>query len=293
MELVVLAAGMGSRFGGLKQIAPVGPNGEFIIDYSIYDAIKSGFDKIVFVIKKENYDIFKETIGKRIENKVEVEYVFQDNDDNPANIKIPKERTKPLGTGHAIYVTRNAVEGPFGVISADDFYGRNAFEVLATSLKNTDDYSIVGYQISTTLSENGKTKRGICYENNNQLEKIIESEVEKIGDKVHCVALETGEEFDVSLNRKVFMLMFGLRMDVFDFIEKDFKEFLNNKDNLISKEYYIPTVLDKMLQQGKKIIVLPTSAVWKGITYAEDLEELKKYIKEEIKNGVYPEKLWK
>lgn len=177
MTLVIMAAGIGSRFGGLKQIEPVGPNGEFIIDYSIYDAIRSGFNKVVFIIKKENYDIFKETIGKRIEEKIKVEYVFQSNENVPINI--PKERTKPLGTAHAILCCKNVVKENFAIINADDFYGYDSFKQLSEFLKSTkNDFGIVSYKLGATLSSNGSVKRGVCYISDGYLNEIVESKIE-------------------------------------------------------------------------------------------------------------------
>ena len=175
LTLVIMAAGMGSRFGGLKQIEPVGPNGEFIIDYSIYDAIKAGFNKVVFIIKKSFEKEFKETIGKRIEGKIKVEYAYQEMDDVPEGTVIPEGREKPFGTGHALYTARNYIHEPFAVISADDFYGNEAFQDLGTGLQNTNNYIIIGYQIGSTLTENGSVKRGVIFEENGQLKKIVES----------------------------------------------------------------------------------------------------------------------
>ena len=163
MELVILAAGMGSRFGGLKQVAPMGPNDEFIIDYSIYDAIKAGFDKVVFIIKEENFEIFKDTIGKRVEEHIPVSYVFQKMDDIPEGVSIPSDRVKPWGTAHAIYCARNEVKDSFIIINADDFYGRDAFMVAANYLKNKNDkeYGVVGYKVINTITDNGSVKRGV------------------------------------------------------------------------------------------------------------------------------------
>ena len=180
LTLVIMAAGMGSRFGGLKQIEPVGPNGEFIIDYSIYDAIKAGFNKVVFIIKRSFEKEFKETIGKRIEGKIKVEYAYQEMDDVPEGTVIPEGREKPFGTGHALYTARNYIHEPFAVISADDFYGSHAFKVLGDSLKNTEDYSVIGYNIGNTITENGSVKRGVCFVKDGKLTDIIESKVEKV-----------------------------------------------------------------------------------------------------------------
>ena len=294
MTLLIMAAGMGSRFGGLKQIEPVGPNGEFIIDYSIYDAIRAGFTKVVFIIKKENYEVFKETIGKRIESKIKVEYAFQDNLDIPEGYNIPSDRIKPFGTGHALYCARNNINEPFMVISADDFYGSEPFKLVYDSLKRKE-YSIIGYQIGNTLTDNGAVKRGVCFNNGENLDKIIESKVEKKGNKVIGIPLEGGEEYEIELDHPVSMLMYGLLPELIDFVKEDIKVFFEkNKKDLSTCEYYLPTLLNDFKQKNSiNLKLIPTKSVWKGITYKEDLDDLKEYIKEEINNGVYPENLYK
>lgn len=292
MELVVMAAGMGSRFGGLKQIEPVGPHGEFIIDYSIYDAIQNGFDKVVFIIKKENLNDFKETVGKRIEGKIKVEYAFQDINDIPEGVTIPEDRVKPLGTGHALYCTRKLVEGPLAVISADDFYGADAFRVLGDSLKNTEDYSVIGYQIGKTITENGSVKRGVCFVEDGKLTGIVESKVEKINGVITGEPLDGRPSYTMKEDQPVSMLMYGLRRDIYDYINDDIKEFFSTCEDLSTGEYYLPTILDNMMKEGLDIKVIPTTAVWKGVTYKSDLEELKEHIRKAIENGEYPEDLW-
>ena len=187
LTLVLLAAGMGSRFGGLKQVEPIGPNGEFIIDYSIYDAIRAGFTKIVFIIKKENYELFRETVGKRIEGKIPVEYCFQDINDIPNGVNIPSDRTKPWGTGHALLAARNAVKGNFVMINSDDFYGFDAYKKIKEFFDNDDSentYAMVAFRVSNTMTENGSVKRGVCESQNNCLTNIIESSIEKVDDKI-------------------------------------------------------------------------------------------------------------
>ena len=182
LTLLIMAAGMGSRFGGLKQIEPFGPNGEFIIDYSIYDAIKAGFNKIVFIIKEENYAIFRETVGKRIEDKVKVEYVFQKLENIPKEFILPKDRVKPLGTAHAILASKNVIKENFAVINSDDFYGRDAFNVIANFLRNNDynTYGLVGYKVINTLTENGSVKRGVCKTKDNLYASILSTIVRTI-----------------------------------------------------------------------------------------------------------------
>ena len=293
MELVIMAAGLGNRFGGLKQITPVGPNGEFILDYSIYDAIQAGFEKVVFIINKNMYEEFKETIGNRIAEKIKVEYAFQENTDVPEGVNIPTERIKPLGTGHALYATRKVVKDDFAVISADDFYGRDAFLELGRALKETDDYCLVGYKIGGTITENGSVKRGICFVEDGKLNKIVESKIEKIDGIIHGEPLEGGEKYTLEEDHPVSMLMFGLRKEIFPFIDKDIIEFFKNANDLNEQEYFLPTILDHLMEQGTDIKVLPTTSVWKGVTYKSDLDELKTYINDLIQKGEYPNQLWR
>ena len=293
MTLLIMAAGMGSRFGGLKQIEPVGPNGEFIIDYSIYDAIKAGFTKVVFIIKEENYNDFVETIGKRIAGKIDVEYVFQKIEDIPTGFNVPEGRIKPWGTAQALYAAKDVIDGPFAVISADDFYGREPYSLLLDSMKN-GEYSAIGYKIGNTLTSNGSVKRGVCFSENNYLTKIIESKVKYEEDKIIGEPLSGGNIYEMSNDQSVSMLMFGLQTSLFDYIKSDMPKFFKKHENdLSSCEYLLPEVLGDMLEKNLiKIKLIPTHAVWKGVTYREDLEDLKNYIKSEISNGVYPEKLY-
>lgn len=295
MTLVILAGGMGSRFGGLKQIEPIGPNGEFIIDYSIYDAIKAGFKKVVFIIKEENFDIFKETIGKRIEGKIAVEYVFQNMQNIPKEIKIPENRVKPLGTAHAIFCCKDVIKGDFAVISADDFYGFESFKLLKENEKNSD-YCAIGYKLGNCIDANGSVKRGICFsDDNNYLKNIIECKVEREKYFIKAQSLEDNKIFKLDDNHPVSMLMFGLKNSIFEYLEKDFKRFIiENKDNLENCEYLLPTVLGNMMDENLiKIKLIPTPSIWKGITYKEDKQELVNYIKKEIEKGVYPDNLYK
>ena len=291
MTLVIMAAGMGSRFGGLKQIEPVGPNGEFIIDYSIYDAKRSGFDKIVFIIKEENYEVFKETIGKRVEGKIKVDYVFQNNLNVP--IEIPKERVKPLGTGHAILCCKGLVNDNFAVINADDFYGYNAYKVLAENLRKTkDEFLMVSYLLGQTLTKSGKVKRGVCHKNGEYLTDITESEVIEENGKLVGTELDTGKEINVDKNTLVSMNMFGFTPKIFELLEKNFKNFLLTHD-IMKSEYLIPSELSKYIKEGLvDLKVLKTDSKWFGITYKEDKEEFTEEINKLVKKGVYPNKLW-
>lgn len=297
ITLVILAAGMGSRFGGLKQIAPMGPNDEFIIDYSVYDAVKAGFNKIVFLIKEENYEIFKETIGKRVEPHVKVEYCFQKNDNIPTNIELPKDRVKPLGTAHAILCCKDKVNEPFMIINADDFYGRDAFIKSANFLRNLDSsnkYGMVGYLVKNTITENGSVKRGVCEVENDKLIKIVESNVEKTDKGIVASPLNGSKPFIVSEDTTVSMNMLLFTPSIFKYIEDKFPAFLEkNKDNLEKCEYLIPDVLLEAINEGFATTdVLKTTATWYGVTYKEDTLNVKNSLKKLVEDKEYPSDLW-
>ena len=297
MTLVIMAAGMGSRFGGLKQIEPVHDNGEFILDYSIYDAIKSGFNKVVFIIKEENYDIFRDTIGKRIENIIEVKYVFQKNDNVPSWVNLPEDRVKPLGTGHAILCCKDVIDEDFLVINADDFYGRDAFKVAADYMNkkhNENEFALVGYITGNTLTEHGSVKRGLCEGKDGYLTKIIESSVEKVGDKIKATPLNGSPEFYVEPDSLVSMNMFVFTPKMLEYLEKGFGVFFKLKNVDLQKgEFLMPDVVCNLICDGSVTVeILPTSAVWQGITYKEDKAALVDGINKLIKAGVYPDKLW-
>lgn len=296
MELVILAAGMGSRFGGLKQVAPMGPNDEFIIDYSIYDSIKAGFDKVVFIIKEENFEIFKDTIGKRVEEHIPVSYVFQKMDDIPEGVVIPEGRVKPWGTAHAIYCARNEVKDSFIIINADDFYGRDAFVVAANYLKNKKDkeYGIVGYKVVNTMTENGSVKRGVINIQDGKLDYLIESSIEKKDGKIIASPLNGDEPFEISEDTLVSMNMLEFDTSIFEYLNKKIVEFFDkNKENLEKEEFLIPDVLDEAKNEGyASVVVLDTNAVWHGVTYKEDTEGVRSAIKELVDKGEYPNNLW-
>jgi len=291
--LLVLAAGMGSRFGGLKQTEKFGPNGEFIIDYSIFDAIKSGFNKVIFVIKKENYDLFRETIGSRVESHIKVEYAFQDMSDVPSNYKIPKERVKPLGTAHALLAAKKYINEPFVIINSDDFYGYEAFEVASKYIdKNTNEIAIVGYKIKNTLTENGSVKRGVLQIKNNKLEKIIESKIEEIDGKLICEPLSNDKKFEVDEDTLVSMNMIVFPKEFINYIKKEFDNFLKNAD-LLNDEYLIPDVLSKAVENNDyNVIIEKTNSKWVGVTYKEDTKEVKDYLNKLIKENKYKANLW-
>ena len=296
MTLVIMAAGMGSRFGGLKQIEPIGPNGEFIIDYSIYDAIKACFTKVVFIIKEENYDIFKDTVGKRIEGKIDVEYVFQDIKNIPKNVVLPESRVKPLGTGHAILSCKGVVKEPFAVINSDDFYGRDAFMKAANFLEeDTEDYAMIGYLIGNTLTKNGSVKRGYSEQKEGYLSNIIESSVYIENDRIKVEPLDGRGYFYAKDNDLVSMNMFCFKPDMIDYLDKHFVNFFNNnKQDLEKCEYLIPDVVFERIQNDNlKVRVVDTTSIWKGVTYKEDKEELVNYIKELVQKEEYPNNLYK
>ena len=298
MTLVIMAAGMGSRFGGLKQIEPFGNDGEFILDFSIYDAIKAGFNKVVFIIKEENYNLFRDTVGKRIEDKIEVEYVFQKNENIPTGYEVPSDRVKPWGTGHAILACKDVVKENFLVINADDFYGRDAFMVASNFLKENhaaNEMAMVGYHVINTLTENGSVKRGVCEYEDGNLTKITESSVEKKGDEIICTPLNGSESFVAQKDDLVSMNMLLFTPLIFEILEKDIKEFFEqNKNNLEKCEFLIPDVIYKNILNGNiNVKILGTTSKWYGVTYKEDKESVLNAIKNMIEENVYPEKLWK
>lgn len=298
MTLVIMAAGMGSRFGGLKQIEPFGNDGEFILDFSIYDAIKAGFNKVVFIIKEENYNLFRDTVGKRIEDKIEVEYVFQKNENIPTGYEIPGDRVKPWGTGHAILACKDVVKEDFLVINADDFYGRDAFVVASNFLKqkhNNKEMAMVCYHIINTLTDNGSVKRGVCDHKDGNLIKITESSVEKIDNEIICKPLDGSEPFISKEDDLVSMNMLLFTPLIFEILEKDIKDFFEqNKNNLEKCEFLIPDVIYKNILNGNiSVKVLDTTSKWYGVTYKEDKESVLNAIKNMIEQNVYPEKLWK
>lgn len=300
MTLVIMAAGMGSRFGGLKQIEPIDENGNFIIDYSIYDAIKVGFTKVVFIIKKENYEIFRETVGKRVEKYIKVEYAFQELDKLPSGYGVPVGRVKPWGTGHAILCSKDLVKENFAIINSDDFYGRDAFRVIAEFLKNVKNdegvqtYAMAGYMVKNTLTENGSVKRGICSVKDGYLTKLIESKIERVDGVLEALPLDGGDKYIVSDDDTVSMNMFGFTPQIFDYLEKRFPEFLDeHKDNINECEYLIPTLVFEEIEKGlARVKVLKTDAVWQGITYREDKDKVVSEIKALVDKGEYPQGVW-
>ncbi|MFR8989572.1 MAG: NDP-sugar synthase [Fusobacterium sp.] len=296
ISLVIMAAGIGSRFGGgIKQLEPVGPNGKIIMDYSIYDAIKSGFNKIIFIIRKDIEKDFKEVIGNRIEKickklNVEVHYVYQELENIPSDFKVPKERKKPWGTGHAVLACKDIIDEPFAVINADDYYGKNSFKNMYEFLsKNNNKFCMVGFKLKNTLSDNGGVTRGICQvDKNDYLTEIIEtSDITKIGEKVFA------EENEIDINSNVSMNMWGLTPEFINTLEQGFIEFLEKEVNNIKSEYLLPIFIGELLKENRiKVKVLETKDKWFGVTYKEDKELVKNSFKGLIERGEYQENLF-
>ena len=289
--LLIMAAGMGSRFGGLKQLEPVGPNGEFIIDYSIYDAVRSGFTKVVFIIKEEIYDIFRETIGKRIEAHIKVEYAFQNDDYIPSKFKdIVKKRTKPLGTAYAIYCAKDKINEPFAVINADDYYGKDAFLKANNYLDNIiyNHYGIVGYIVGNTLSPNGAAKRGVMEVSNNKLSKITESSIVRKEDKIIASPLHSSNGKEIDNNTLVCMNLLLFSPDIFDILKDELFLFLS-----IYKKDIETTILLWYNNYIKTIDVIDTTSTWYGMTYKEDKPLVVNALRDMTDEGLYPQPLWK
>ena len=286
-----MAAGLGSRFGSLKQMEPFGPNGEFIIDYSIYDAIRAGFDRVVFIIRKDFYDDFKNTIGKRLEGKIKVEYAFQELDDLPNSYTFPLERVKPWGTGAAIYSARNIINGSFALINADDFYGYDAFKELFDGVKNNENM-VLGYKAYNTMSKNGSVKRGMLL-GDNKLKGIKECKMEVCGDMILSSPLDGSDSFKTSFDTLVSMNAFAFTKDVLDIIVNNFSIFLKDNIDNLNSEYLVPDVINHEVSLGNlSFNIRKTNSKWHGVTYKEDKEEVIKAIDNYIKEGIYPNKLF-
>ena len=286
ITLVVMAAGMGSRFGGLKQIEPIGKNGEVILDFSVYDAIEAGFSKVVFVIKHEIEKDFKEIIEKRIAKKVKVEYAYQEVTKLPDGYICPADRTKPWGTAHAILCCKDIVNEPFAVINADDYYGKSAFKQMADFLmSNENDYSMVGFRLQNTLTENGHVSRGVCEIENGILQSVTERT--KIMD---CKYTEDDGKSWTALDPDtvVSMNLWGFTPDIFGYIEEDFKKFLDERINEPKSEYYLPSVVSSLIERNEKQVkVLIAEDKWYGVTYKEDKEKVVSAIVAKMDSGEY------
>jgi len=300
MTLVILAAGMGSRYGGMKQIDPITDNGEFIIDFSIFDAIKAGFNKVVFIIKDEIYKDFKDTIGKRVEPFINVEYAFQRIDNIPKGVKAPLDRTKPWGTAHAVLCAKDYIKDDFMVINADDFYGREAFNIIFNHFKNNNNNGsiihncMVGYELKKTLTENGTVSRGECFINSeNMLCDIIErSKIKPNGG--YAEYMEGTNWYKMPYDTTVSMNCWGLSPAILDGMSNDFETFFHlNRNNLDKAEYYLPyAVKEQIIKNLCDIKVYKTNSEWYGVTYHDDKLRVVEAIRTLIKNKIYPDNLW-
>ena len=296
--LVVMAAGMGSRYGGLKQIDPIDKDGDIIIDFSIYDAIQAGFEKIVFIIKKENEADFRAAIGDRMSKHIQVEFVFQDLHNLPEGFTVPEGRVKPWGTGHAIMSCIDVIDGPFAVINADDFYGRDSFEVLGKELSamtgKQNEYCMVGYRVGNTLSESGSVARGVCGTNaDGFLTTVVErTAIERIDGKVQFKD-ENNEVVTIADNTPVSMNMWGFTPDYFKYSEDFFADFLTKNMSNLKSEYFIPLMVNELVNNGTATVkVLDTTSKWFGVTYADDRQSVVDKIQALVEAGEYPAKLF-
>lgn len=301
LTLVIMAAGMGSRYGGLKQIDPVGNYGEFILDYSIYDAIKAGFNKVIFIIKEENLEVFRETVGRRIEKQIEVEYAFQEINTLPEGFTAPANRTKPWGTAHAVLACKDLITSNFAVINADDFYGRESFAMLAeflqktSSQKNNYHFCMAGYILKNTVTDYGHVARGVCeIDENHYLTGVTErTKIQINGDVIQY--FEEDSDWTTLLDDTIVsMNCWGFTPQIFPEIEAQMIEFFqNNQCKLDKVEFFLPSVVQSLLDQKKcDVAVLPTTAKWYGVTYHEDKAAIVSYIQELIQQQTYPERLW-
>ncbi len=293
--LVILAAGMGSRYGGIKQIDPVGPSGEIVLDYSVYDAVRAGFEKVVFVIRRDIETPFREHIGARLEQQLDVAYVFQEMDAHlPAGFDVPADRGKPWGTGHAILCCRDAVDGPFCVINADDFYGAEAYRLMATQLQACpEQIAMVGYQLANTLSDHGSVSRGACDVADGCLRTVVErTRIEPDGDGARFLD-DNGAWQPLTGNEVVSMNFWGFPAAIFGVLETQFHEFIRARGTESKSEFFIPSVVDRQIREaGERVRVLETDAQWFGVTYPEDKPVVVRKIAALVENGIYPERLW-
>ncbi len=284
--LVVMAAGMGSRFGGLKQMEPISEDGRVLLDFSVYDAVKAGFTKIVFVIKNAIADDFISLVGKRIEKMVKVEYVYQELDKLPEGFSCPEGREKPWGTSHAILCCREVINEPFAVVNADDYYGRGAFEKIYNELvKESDDYYMVSYRLKNTLTENGSVARGVC--------NVVDGKLVSVTERTKIIDCKFTEDDGATWTQLdpdtlVSMNLWGFRTDIFDYLEKGFINFLKENINVPKSEYYLPQTVSELIESGKKnVTVLTAEDKWYGVTYKEDKEDVVNAIGALIAKGMY------
>lgn len=296
MDLLILAAGMGSRFGGLKQIEPFDDHQNFIIDYSIYDAKKAGFDRVVFLIKEENREIFESTVGSRVAKYIDVAYAYQKLEDLPKGLSLPKGRVKPFGTAQAIYCARKELKSDFAIINSDDFYGYDAFKVAADYLRRLPKgskgrYANVGYLAANTMTKNGSVKRGVLeFDAEKHLKALVESKLEWKGDDILATPLEGGETKCIPNDSLVSMNMFVFTLDILDRIEEAIPPFVEaNKNHLDDAEILIPSVVSELVEKGEATCeILSTTAVWYGVTYREDKPEVVASLARLVNEGAYP-----
>ena len=296
MQLVILAAGMGSRFGGLKQMEPMDDYGNFILDYSVHDVILAGFDSVIFIIKKEHLEIFRETIGKRVEPLIKTEYAFQDLNDLPEGFKCPEDREKPWGTAHAILAARKLIKDNFIIINGDDYYGQETYQVAAKYLRSlpkdsNGKYANIAFDVANTLAENGSVKRGVCfYDNNHFLTKMIESSVYKDEKGViRAEPLDANEKpFVCAPGQLVSMNLFAFSKDIIEKLEEHFADFLKANIPNNKSEYLIPEEVSRLVGEGKATLeLISTPSVWYGVTYREDKPSVVKALKDLTDKGLY------
>lgn len=300
LSLLILAAGMGSRYGSLKQLDQMGPSGETVMDYSVFDALRSGFDRVIFVIRRDFEEEFKKVVGNRYAGKVKVEYAFQDLDDLPGDFKRPEGREKPWGTGHAVYAARHLIDGPFAVINADDFYGRDSYAQVADYLKNPPAAGkvrgcIASFILSNTLSENGSVSRGICSDDGNgHLAKVVENtKIYRRADGKVVSLMDDGNEVELTGNEAASMNSWGFMPEMINEIERLFIEFLKIHGNELKSEFYLPGVVDSLIAGNKAEIAMRYSKdSWFGVTYKEDRPLVQAALKQLVDSGAYPEKLF-
>ncbi len=299
--LVILAAGMGSRYGGLKQIDPIGDNGEIIIDFSVFDAIEAGFERIVFLIKREIYEDVKSIIGDKIPSNISVSYAFQDLDNIPAPFTVPKDRVKPWGTAHAVLCCEQYIDAPFAVINADDYYGKDGFKKIYEFLSTVEDtstynYAVIAYHLENTVTDNGHVARGICEVSNGYLTEITErTQIEKHGDKIEY-SEDNGESFvTLPLPCIVSMNFWGFTQSYVKELKERFPVFLEEilKTNPLKGEFFVPKEVDVLIKKGKATVkVMESTDRWHGVTHKEDKPQVVAAIRELKASGAYPDKLW-